>query len=305
MNEQLTYSDVYYENPDVLEENPEFLLNLFGEAVNVCREKGRPITLKNVFYQTQVLLGEREYDTYNQHYALLLSLSEPSIEILRWFPNIAEKLGMEFELTPLWEYVDPDVMLAFNIHHWNSAYNIIESVPGLAERLKVREEKLPMTLLDYGDERGLVALIIDGDSSLVIKKTMHSKEEGIVKKVARIVGPEIIESTNGWIVEEFIDGIPAQKLVADHPDIIGGAFGVALKKTHALDLAYLDRFDRRHLLIDPKTKKVSLIDWSSAEENGDQNKDIRNAVTTMKKWFASDTESLLLALNNFRIAYRN
>ncbi|OGD81451.1 hypothetical protein A3A54_01610 [Candidatus Curtissbacteria bacterium RIFCSPLOWO2_01_FULL_39_62] len=302
--EQLTYADIYNENPEVLDEDPEFLLDLFQDAVNKCKETGQPVTLKNVFYQTKVALFAMDRQEYHQHYPLVLSLTEPSIEILRWFPPLAEKLRIEFDLKPLWEYVVPSVTLAFNIHLWNSAHNIIESVPELAKRLKAKEEKPPMTLLDYGDERGLVAVIIDEESGVVIKRTLHDGEESIAKKVAGIVGPEVIESNNNWIVEKFIGGIAAEELAIEHPDIVGAAFGVALRKTHFLDLAYLDRFDRRHLLIDPKTNKVSLVDWSSAKENGNQFEDIRNAVATMKKWFASDQQYLLVALKNFRTTYR-
>jgi len=302
--EQLTYADIYNENPDVLDEDPEFLLDLFGDTVNKCKEIGQPVTLKNVFYQTKVILFAMDRQEYHQHYPLILSLTEPSIEILRWFPPIADKLGIDFELKPLWEYVEPNVTMAFNIHLWNSAYSIIESIPEFAEKLRMKENKPPMTLLDYGDERGLVAVIIDEESSVVIKRTLHDGEESIAKKVAGIVGPEVIESNNKWIVEKFIDGIAAEELVAEHPDIVGAAFGVALRKTHFLDLAYLDRFDRRHLLIEPKTNKVSLVDWSSADENGNQFEDIKNAVATMKKWFASDQQYLFVALKSFRAAYR-
>src|SRR3990167_1429199 len=117
--EQLTYADIYNENPEVLDEDPEFLLDLFQDAVNKCKETGQPVTLKNVFYQTKVALFAMDRQEYHQHYPLVLSLTEPSIEILRWFPPLAEKLRIEFYLKPLWEFVCASLIFFFKISFMN------------------------------------------------------------------------------------------------------------------------------------------------------------------------------------------
>lgn len=303
MIERFTFAGIYNEIPEVDNEDREFMLDLFADAVKRCEERKQPQTLKNIFSQAQRILIQMGAAEYRQHYSLMVSITEPSIQIFRWFPPIAEKLGIEIDFKPLWEYVEPNVTMALNIHLWNRACAIIEGVPEFAQTLKTKVKKPQMMLLDYGDERGLVAAIIDDETKLVIKGTVGPDEERIARKVAGIVGPSVVYSNQNWIVEELLDGIPVENFIHTQPEIVGAVLGVTLGKTHNLDLAYLDRFDRGHVLIDPQTLKVSLIDWSSAEEFGDKSQDLKNVVRTIRTWYDSDNESIVKALKSFKAAY--
>ena len=302
MVEPLTPKSIFEEIPDVDNEDLEFMVGLFSKAVDACNGKGVPVDLRNVFSQARNLMSKMSLEERRAHHPLLISITEPSIQIFRWFPKVANILEIPVKFLPLWEYGEPDVTMAFSIDIWNGLYEHLETFPELSNRLKALKKKPTISLLDYGDERGLVCGIIGEGANLVVKGTVHPNEQVIAKKVAGIIGPNVIDSNRDIIVEEFLDWGTVESL-KHHPNLVGTALGVALRKTHALGLSYGDRFDRGHVRVNFETGKVLLIDWSSASEIADKNDDIKRAVWTLKHWFGLDKNSYIEALKNLKAAY--
>ncbi len=298
----ITFDSLYHQLPDIDNEDPEFLIDLFEDAKNNCIKNEKPLNIFYLFKEAQHILFQMKRDELHSHWHLLVSVTEPGLEVLRYFPQIAKKIDFEIDFEPLGDYVNPSVMMGFNINHWNRASRIIKQNPELARELKQMEEKPQMHLLDYGDERGLVAAIVCDKFQLVVKNAFQG-EEKIAKKVAGIAGPEVRYSNNDWIIEDLIDTCSLEHF-KNRPEMVGRVLGVALRKTHDLGIAYLDRFDRGHVKINTKTGKVILIDWSSAQENGDKKIDIINAVSIINLWY-EEREEKIEALKNFKLGYQN
>jgi len=301
--EFVTFNTLYHELPEIDNEDPEFITQLLVEAGDLCLSTGKPPTLINLLRSAK-RIAVREYDDfYRNHYQLLGSLLEPGFEVLRWMPKKIPGLNIETSLSRLTDYVEPSPSLGFSMLGWERAVEIIEAIPDLADELKQKPVKPAMTLLDFGDERRFVAVILDEDSPRVLKNSPGEDENRIARKVSGIVGPEVISTGNGWIVEKFLDELSPEQFL-DHPDFVGGALGIALLKTHSLGISYSDRFDRGHVKLNPETRKVSLIDWSSAREDGKAQDDIVHAVNQIKTWYKTSPEQQITALKSFAQRYK-
>lgn len=302
-SEAITFSTLYHELSQIDNEDPEFLMQLLGEAGNLCLSVAKPLTVENLLIKAKKIAIEEFDDFYRNHYHLLLSLLEPGFEVLRWMPKNIPGLDIETSLSRLNDYVEPSPSLGFSIIGWERAVELIEAVPDLADELKQKTVKPAMTLLDFGDERKFVAVILDEDSPKVLKNSLGEDEGKIARKVSGIVGPEVISTGDGWIVEKFLDELSPEQFL-DHPDLVGTALGIALLKTHSLGISYNDRFDRGHVKLNPKTKKVSLIDWSSAREDGSTQVDIEHAVHQIRTWYKTAPEQQQTALKSFAKGYK-
>ena len=302
-SEVITFNTIYYELPEIDNEDPEFITQLLVEAGDLCLSTGKLLTTGNLLRSAKRIAVKEYDDFYRNHYHLLLSLLEPGFEVLRWMPKDIPGLNMETSLSRLTDYVEPSPSLGFSMLGWERAVEIIEAIPDLADELKQKPVKPAMTLLDFGDERRFVAVILDEDSPRVLKNSPGEDENRIARKVSGIVGPEVISTGNGWIVEKFLDELSPEQFL-DHPDLVGGALGIALLKTHSLGISYSDRFDRGHVKLNPETRKVSLIDWSSAREDGKAQDDIVHAVNQIKTWYKTSPEQQITALKSFAQRYK-
>ncbi len=301
-SETLTFETLYHELPQIDSEDPEFIAQLLEEAGNLCLSSAQPLTLGNLLRKAKEIACKENDDFYRNHYHLLLSLLEPGFEVLRWIPKNIPGLDIEISLLRLTDYVKPSPSLGFSLLGWERAIEIIEAVPDLAYELRQKPVKPAMALLDFGDERKFVAVILDEDYPKVLKNSLGEDESKIAWKVSDIVGPRVIATTDGLIVERFLDELSLERLL-DHPDIVGGALGIALLKTHRLGISYNDRFDRGHVKLNPKTRKVSLIDWSSAKEDGNYKVDILHAIHQIRTWYETEPEKRQTALKSFAKSY--
>lgn len=300
----ITFQTLYHELPQIDNEDPELVLDILLAGKRKCEERGLPLDMLHIIKGANWATRDPEYRKefrLGRHDHLRLSLCEPGFEVLRWFPRYAERLGVDIQIARLLDYVQPSVLMGMSLVYWNNALRIIEAIPEVRDNLKERDQKPGLTLLDYGAERGLVALIDDHEESFVIKSAREA-EEPIARKVSGIVGPRIIASSEDWIAEEFMHQKSPEQFLSQ-PEVVGAALGVALRKTHGLGISYNDRF-RGHLKINPQTYRVSLIDWSNAKEDGEIRGDLGRAVHEIKSWYKEDLQAQVEALRAFAQRYR-
>src|SRR3989344_5235682 len=148
--EIVTFNTLYHELPEIDNEDPEFLIQLFEEAGNLCLSVAQPLTVENLLRKAKRIAVKEFDDFYRNHYHLLLSLLEPGFEVLRWMPKNIPGLNIETSLSRLNDYVNPSPSLGFSLLDWERAVEIIEAVPDLADELRQKPVKPSMTLLDFG-----------------------------------------------------------------------------------------------------------------------------------------------------------
>lgn len=122
-----------------------------------------------------------------------------------------------------------------------------------------------------GRTRGRVA-IVSGPASTVVIKPCQSRREAEIAAIAGQleVGPRQLETIDGFITEEFIDGpfltdLPADDATAQRMRDVGAALAGALTRLHAAGVCYNDATisdpeGRSHVILRPDGQ-VRLIDF--------------------------------------------
>ena len=136
---------------------------------------------------------------------------------------------------------------------------------GNSDRVNVRYD---------GRTRGRVAIIAGEDATVVIKPCQSSREAEIAGIAGELgVGPGQLETLDGFITEEFVDGAFLTDLAPDEatPDrmrAVGSALADALSRLHGAGICYNDATisdpDGRSHIIVGRDGGIRLIDFGVA-----------------------------------------
>lgn len=276
--------------PHIDSEDPEFMVDVFSRAKEVCDEQGLEVNWRNIFRQAKTLAMTEFRDPFRDHepprHQFLCSLLEPGLEVMRYFPRIAEKLGMnvERELSPLWEYIDPDLAIRLVFRHWNYFSNMLDDLPEVKEKLRALEEKPTLRLFHHRGEHGLTASIRGDDIQIGIRENLDEHDATNARRFEGILGPTILQVTDRWIVEEFIDLPRAEQydlFSTRAPEIFGNLLGCALKRIHNEGFSYNASLVNS-VFIDPETDRLYVTNWCLARENGETEGDISRVKETLR-----------------------
>jgi tRNA A-37 threonylcarbamoyl transferase component Bud32 len=136
-----------------------------------------------------------------------------------------------------------------------------------------KNEKPRISLLQAG-ARGICFKIDTLDSSHVIKPLESLAEKDISSKASTLgIGPKQFKTKEGYLHEEFIEGIPLlkiekEKCTPEFMENLGQKFAHALKKLHennilVNDQILTDDFSKSHMIID-KNEEVRFIDFGAS-----------------------------------------
>lgn len=153
------------------------------------------------------------------------------------------------------------------------AYTPLALFPEIQERIYGKNEKPEIQRLRT-QTRGRAFKIGFSDATYVVKQTENSFEPVIATIAANLgVSPKQYESIQGYITEEFIQGVPIAKLGKEQatPEVmedLGKKIGAALKKLHERNIIVNDQlirddFGRSHALITPENE-IRFIDLGAA-----------------------------------------
>jgi len=159
---------------------------------------------------------------------------------------------------------DPDV----------EKYSILGFLPEVREAIYNKNNALTYSFMSSNGHgaRGLTLLLDLEDKKLVFKKEQMSSEPEIARIASDLsVGPKQYESLDGFILEEFVQGIPfplfAKTMNQETSYNLGERVGEMLYALHSNDLVYNDIiltddfWHKSHLIIPEDVKKSRLIDF--------------------------------------------
>ena len=178
-------------------------------------------------------------------------------------------------LWPLWPLARTDVEL------WRlligddrfERFSVYALFPG-AYSMVYGPESDGVTVRYDGRTRGRVAIIGDGNTTVVIKPCQSSREAAIAEIAGGLgVGPAQMPTIDGFLTEEFVDGVFLTDLTAEDatPDrmrVIGESLADALLRLHAAGVCYNDATvsdpeGRSHIIVRPDGE-IRLIDFGVA-----------------------------------------
>lgn len=285
----LRLPDLYQELPH-LNQDSEFMTAVFFRARELCVGQKLEVTWQNVFRQARNLMSTEFKEEFRDHsdprHQFSCSLADPGLEVMRYFPRIAKRLGMnvERELAPLWEYVDPDPHLRLKFRHWNYFSQMLYDLSELKEKLLALEEKPTLRMFHHRGEHGLIASIRGDTMQIAIRENLDEHDVANAKTFEGTLGPTILQVTDRWIVEEFID-LPS---VAEYdlfstraPKVYGNLIGCALRQIHDAGFSYNASLENS-VLVNPETNKLFVTNWCHARQNGKTAKDLDNIRQTLK-----------------------
>jgi len=285
----LRIPDLFNELPHIDEEDPEFMYELFYRAKEVCDTDGGEVSGIGLLRAARRLSQTEFRDSfrYSEHkhnparYQLGLSLLEPGVEVMRYLPRIAQRLGVnaDREFKPLWEYVDPDFMTRLDFVHWNVASQILDDLPELEEELRTMDSKPQLKLYQTQNTHGLTAEILGNSIQIGLRAIIDEHDLPNAQQFDGNLGPRIINTTDKWIIEERPDLTRIElydRFDTRQPYLYGNILGSALSQIHDTGYSYNSNLHDQ-VYIDPKNNKIKITNWCQARQNGETESDIEMA----------------------------
>lgn len=290
--------DLYNGLPDIEGVDPEFMFDVFYRAKEVCDKKGIDPSGWELLKTAKYLSMTEFRDEFRSHdqpiHQFGLSLIEPGLEVMRYLPQIAQRLGMntEREFKPLWEYVDPDFMMRINFGHWNKVSQILDDLPQLADKLHTMEDKPAFFLLGRITEHGLVANILGNNIQLSLRANLDEHDVPNALHFSGNLGPEVMEVTDKWILEQYMDFPRIEEydmFTTREPHSYGTLLGSAVKQIHNTGYSYNASF-YGNIFADPEKNRVVVRDWCNARYDGKTIDDIKRAKALLRERYLRELE---------------
>lgn len=178
-------------------------------------------------------------------------------------------------LWPLWPLARTDVEL------WRlligddrfERFSVYGLFPG-AYSMVYGPESDGVTIRYDGRTRGRVAIIGDGDTTVVIKPCQSSREAAIAEIAGGLgVGPAQMPTIDGFITEEFVGGefltdLSEENATPERMRLVGESLADALSRLHDAGVCYNDATisdpnGRSHIIVRPD-REIRLIDFGVA-----------------------------------------
>lgn len=292
----LKVTDLYEAMPHISEEDPEFMLDIFFQAKELCEQNGTELDAWQLMRAAKHLALTDFRQDFRSHAnprdQFLGSLIQPGLEAMRYLPKIVKRLGMDpdRECKPLWEYVEPDFMTRINFGHWNKVSHILDDLPELADRLREMEEKPIFYLTNKVTEHGTTASILGDDFRISLRRNLDEHDVPNALRFSRNLGPEVLHITNRWIIEDAPD-LPKietyDRYNTRHPFLYGNLLGTAVRQIHTTGYSYNDNF-YDNIYIDPETDKLLVTNWCAARQDGNFEIDLANAKKILRARYLED-----------------
>ena len=217
------------------------------------------------------MYGPLEVKRIQQAFTGKLSLTEPQRQRLRDFNEKSKMQGSLVPFLPLME-TDPALFKKLSEDKRVEAFSIFAFFPA-TYNLIYGSENPKMWVAGTGT-RGCSFAIEANGSKVVIKPEQNSREPKIAKLASELkAGPKQLESLEGYISEEFIEGCSVPKLSGDNLSEdgffkFGKQFGALLSSLHANGIYYndtmlADDFGKSHVIVGSGSK-VTIIDYGAA-----------------------------------------
>lgn len=286
----LTVPDLFNEFPHIDEVDPEFLLDLFERAKEKCTEYFGELNGYTLVRTANILSNtefKEEFRPFkgNGIWQLGVSLSDPGLEVVKYLPKIAKRLGMNIdrEFKPLWDYIEPDFMTRLNFGHWNKVSHILDDLPDLAKKLYSLDRKPTFYLLNRVTEHGTTAAILGDEIQVAIRANLDESDTENANFFSGNLGPKVLQITDKWIVEEFFEyphiEINLHQNTQD-PFTYGKYLGQALSEIHNLGFSY-NRSLEKNVFID-QDGKLRITNWCNARRDDKTSSDIKTTIQILK-----------------------
>ena len=296
----LRVPDLFDKLPHLDDVDPELMFDIFHRGKELCIEEGVELTGFHLMHFAkramltdfrQVLWDASRNDAMNQ---LMVSLLEPGLEVMRYLPRIAERLGLNVdrEFKPLWEYIEPDFMTRLMFPHWNIVSHMLDDLPQLTEELSLMPEKPTFNLIGNQKDHGTTATILGDNIKLSIRGNLDEHDVLNAVKFAGNLGPEILATTDRWILEEYFDypKIESYDMHATQDSFTYGTLlGSALSQIHKSGYSYNSSlYDR--VSVNPATNQLHITDWCYAREDNDTEKDFDSVKKLLKSRYLGNLD---------------
>lgn len=279
----LKLPDLYQELPLVENFDREIMFDIFARAKQACIEEGKEIDFVNIFANAKLLalreLKGSAVDNPSQHH-FLLSLVDPGLEVMRYFPNIAQRLEIntEREFAPLWDYVNPDLAVRLKFKHWNYISRMLYDLPELKSQLLALDIKPALRMHNTQNKHGLSVSIRGEGFAVGVRGNIDEFDLPNAEKFAGSLGPRVFYSTNEWIVEELLDYPTAETydlFTTRESGVYGNLLGQALNQIHRQGYSYNSSLNKA-VRVNPESGNIYVTNWCNARPDNQTSGDLES-----------------------------